>query len=564
MSNLDSTKDSLVLQRQRYEALGTSLNKSSSMRSVFRVLFAATLIFGLPTVILLSNPLKDDVTIVYQMIIFGFRILIIAMCLLLFSRITSEIYTAKNDSDKKLSEVGYKDAKTNTKEERVLLTRITIYSVLKILVFLATFFGLFLFSSKDNYGYIIGQQIIYVLALFLLLLSASFWISRKPDYSPRLGGRLLMLVFVPALFFWGLEVVLGFFNVISDSRFHYNTLQVSYGLIYPFAFIFLLVAVIYTSRKTIREKRSIQKARVADFDRRSGFIGEKNAFSQMIYHIQLFFNKMGRSITRKEKSEKNIDKKPSKLIVNSMWITIFITFFAFAFILPWNMFPHDGILLAGAAIIAYQYSMIKYERDEISVIAVPDKDESIEPPEIRTKELLDSTVRFIMLPTLIFIVVQFILNGVITDGVFTTANLQIILSFTWVIVLIVIPLSIHIIYKLVQNVKEERTKDNVRMYFNGLLFVLLFQVVIYVMTLVGLFGAFYGFGYELIHPVTLALQATFVVVLVILPLVFQFIAVKVNEKGFKILSISTYVLVGLINVGIFTVFIFHILSLFFG
>lgn len=564
MSKLDSTRDGLVLQRQRYEALGASLNKSSSMKSVFKVLFATTLIFGIPTVILLSNPQKDNVTIVYQMIIFGFRILIIAMCLLLFSRVTSEIYTAKNDSDKKLAEIGYKDAKTNTKEERVLLTRTTIYSILKLLVFLATFFGLFLFSSRDNYGYIIGQQVIYIIALFLLLLSVSFWTSRKPDYSPRLGGRLIMLVFVPALVFWGLEVILGFFNVISDSRFHYNTLQVSYGLIYPFAFIFLLVVVLYTSRKTIREKRAIRKARLADFDRRAGFIEDKNPFSQMIYHIQLFFDKMGRTITGKERREKNIDKKPNKLIVNSMWISIFIAFFTFAFILPWNMFPHDGILLAGAAIISYQYSMIKYDRDEINVIAVPDKDESIEPPEIRTKDLLSSTLRFIMLPTLIFIVVQFILNGILTGGEFTTSNLQLILSFTWVIALIVIPLSIHIIYKLVQNIKEDRTMDNIRMYFNGLFFILLFEVVLYVVTVTALFGAFYGYGFELIHTVTLALQATFVVVLVILPIVYQFIAVKVKEEGFKILTISTYVLVGLINVGIFTVFIIHILSLFFG
>ncbi len=564
MSNSDSTKASLILQRQRYDALGASLNKSSSMKSVFKVLFATTLIFGLPTVILLSNPQKDTVTIIYQMIIFGFRILIIAMCLLLFSRITSEVYTAKNDSDKKLAEIGYKDAKTNTKEERVLLTRTSMYSILKLLIFCATFFGLFLFSSRDNYGYIIGQQVIYIIVLFLLLLSASFWTSRKPDYSPRLGGRLIMLVFVPALFFWGMEVILGFFNVISDSRFHYNTLQVSYGLIYPFAFIFLLVAVIYTSRKTIREKRAIQEARVADFDRRSGFIGEKNPFSRMIYHIQLFFNKMGRTITGKEQREKDIDKKPNKLIVNSIWISIFITFFAFAFILPWNLFPHDGILLAGAAIIAYQYSMIKYERDEINVIAVPDKDESIEPPEIRTKELSTLTLRFIMLPTLIFIVVQFIINGVITGGEFTTSNIQLILSFTWVIALIVIPLSIHIVYKIVQNIKEDRTMDNIRMYFNGLFFILLFEIVLFVMTVVALFGAFYGFGYELIHLVTLALQATFVVVLVILPIVYQFIAIKVNEKGFKILTISTYVLVGLINVGIFTAFIIHILALFFG
>jgi len=564
MSKSDSSLDTLILQRQRYDALGASLSKSSSMQSVFKVLFATTLIFGIPTVILLSNPLKDSVTVIYQMIIFGFRILIIAMCLLLFSRVTSELYTAKNDSDKKLAEIGYKDAKTNTKEERVLLTRTTIYSILKLLTFLATFFGIFLFSSRDNYGYIIGHQVIYVVVLFLLLISISFWTSRKPDYSPRLGGRLIMLAFVPALIFWGLEVILGFFGVITDSRFHYNILQVSYGLIYPFAFIFLLVAVLYTSRKTIREKRAIKEARIADFERRSSFIGEKNIFSQMKYQIQLSFNKLGRTITGKEKREKNIDKKPNKLIVNSIWISIFITFFGFAFILPWNMFPHDGILLAGAAMIAYQYSMIKYERDEINVIAVPVKDESIKPPEIRTTELLSSTTRFIMLPTLIFIVVQFILNSIVTKGVFTTSNLQLILSFTWVIALIVIPLSIHIIYKIVQNVKEDRTMDNIRMYFNGLLFILLFEIVLYTMTVAALFGAFYGYGFELIHLVALALQATFVVALVILPIVYQFIAIKVKEKGFKILTISTYVLVGLINVGIFTGFIIHILSLFFG
>ncbi len=564
MSNLDSTSENLILQRQRYGALGASLNKSSRMTSMFKVLFATTLIFGLPTVILLSNPLKDNLTVIFQMVIFGFRILIIAMCLLLFSRVTSKLYTAKNDSDKKLAEIGYKDAKTNTKEERVLLTRTTIYSILKLLILLATFSGLFLFSARDNYGYIIGQQVIYLVVLFLLLLSVSFWTSRKPDYSPRLGGRLLMLVFVPALIFWGLEVILGFFNVISDSRFHYNILQTSYGLIYPFAFIFLLVAVLYTTRKTIREKRAIREARIADFDRRAGFIEEKNPFSQMIYHIQLSFNKMGRAITGRDKRERNIDKRPSKLIVNSMWLTIFATFFGFAFLLPWNMFPHDGILLAGAAIISYQYSMIKFERDELVVIAVPEKDETIEPPEIRTKELLTTTSRFIMLPTLIFIVVQFILNGILTKGVFTTANLQLILSFTWVIALIVIPLSIHIIYKIVQNIKEDRTMDNIRMYFNGLFLILLFELVLYVMTVIALFGAFYGYGFELIHVVTLALQATFIVALVIFPIAYLFIATKVDEKGFKILTISTYVLVGLINIGIFTVFIIHILSLFFG
>ncbi len=564
MSNLDSSNEALILQRMRYEALGTALNKSSSIRSLFKVLFATTLIFGIPTVILLSDPLKDNLTIVFQMVIFGFRILIIAMALLLFSRITPHLYTAKNDSDKKLEEIGYKDPNTNTKEEKLSMTRNVIFSILKVMVFTSTFFGIFLASSRDNYGYIIGQQALYLVVLFLIIVSVKFWISRKPDYSPRLGGRLMMLVFVPALGFWGFEIIIGFFSVISNSRFHHNVLQISFGLIYPFAFIFLLVAVLYTTKKTIREKQTIQKAKEADFDRRAGFIEEKNPFSRMIYRMQLSFNKMFRTITRTEQKEKNIDKKPNLLIVRSMWLTIFVTFFAFAFIVPWNMFPHDGVLLAGAAMIAYQYSMIKYERDEINVIAVAEKDETIEPPAIRTKELLTSTTRYILLPTLIFIVVQYILNGVLTDGVFTTANLQLLLSFTWLTALIVIPLSIHIIYKITQNIKDNRTKENSSMFVRGLLFILLFEIVLYGTTVGALVGAFYGYQFELIHFIALLLQATFIVVLIILPIVFQLIAIRIDEKGFKILSISTYVLIGLINIGIFTGFILHILQLFFG
>jgi hypothetical protein len=564
MSNLDSIDESLILQRKRYEALGTALNKSSSMRSWFKVLFATTLIFGIPTVILLSDPLKDSLTILYQMIIFGFRILIIAMSLLLFARITPQLYTAKNDSDKKLEEIGYKDKNTNTKEERTLLTRNVLFTILKILIFISTFLGMFLISSRDNYGYIIGQQAVYLAVLFIIILTIKFWASRKPDYSPRLGGRLMMLAFVPALYFWGLETIIGFFGVISDSRFHHNILQISYGLIYPFAFLFLLIAVLYTTRKTIREKQSIQKAREADFDRRAGFIEEKNPFSRMIYQIQLSFNKMGRTITRTEQKEKNIDKKPNILIVKAMWLTIFITFFGFAFIIPWNMFPHDGILLAGAAMIAYQYSMVKYERDEIQVLAEAEKDETIDPPAIRTKELLTSTTRYIMLPTMIFIVIQLIMNGVLTDGVFTASNLQLVLSLTWVTALIVIPLSIHIVYKIVQNIKDNRTMANMGMYVRGLLLILIFELVLFGVTVGALVGAFYGYDFQLINFIALLLQATFIVVLIVLPILFQLIATKVQEKGFRILTISSYVLLGLINAGIFTGFILHILQLFFG
>ena len=168
MSNLDTSDESLILQRKRYEALGAALNKSSSMKSWFKVLFATTLIFGIPTIILLSDPLKDTLTIVYQMVIFGFRIVIIAMCILLFSRMTTKLYTAKNDSDKKLEEIGYKDAKTNTKEEKTFLTRNVVYTFLKVLIFISTAFGIFLVSSRDNYGYIIGQQALYLVVVFLI------------------------------------------------------------------------------------------------------------------------------------------------------------------------------------------------------------------------------------------------------------------------------------------------------------------------------------------------------------------------------------------------------------
>ena len=225
MKTVDTSKDALISQRKRFEALGNALKKASSMTSWFKVMFACTLIFGIPTLILLSNPLKDSTTFTIEFLVFGSRILMIALALFLLARITPQIYTAKNDFKMKFEEVGYQQADSNTKEEQKFVLKNMFYSILKILVFIAAGFGLFLVSSRVNYGYIIGQQALYLAVLVILAMTFTFWSNSKPDYSPRLGGRLIVLSFVPATYFWTLEIIIGFFRIISEPNLRYNYTQ---------------------------------------------------------------------------------------------------------------------------------------------------------------------------------------------------------------------------------------------------------------------------------------------------------------------------------------------------
>ncbi|MHA2309115.1 MAG: hypothetical protein ACXABJ_07550 [Candidatus Heimdallarchaeaceae archaeon] len=157
MTTAEGIPSTIIRERKRYEKLGFALNKAASIRTWLKVLFAITLILGLPTLPLLSDPLKDATTTLYQVVIFGFRVLLIAMILFLAQKITPQMYTAKNDLDIKLEEIGFKDPNTNTMEENRIINRNVVFTVMKMIILIASAIGLFLVGSRDNYGYIISH-----------------------------------------------------------------------------------------------------------------------------------------------------------------------------------------------------------------------------------------------------------------------------------------------------------------------------------------------------------------------------------------------------------------------
>ena len=558
MKTVDTSKDALISQRKRFEALGNALKKASSMTSWFKVMFACTLIFGIPTLILLSNPLKDSTTFTIEFLVFGSRILMIALALFLLARITPQIYTAKNDFKMKFEEVGYQQADSNTKEEQKFVLKNMFYSILKILVFIAAGFGLFLVSSRVNYGYIIGQQALYLAVLVILAMTFTFWSNSKPDYSPRLGGRLIVLSFVPATYFWTLEIIIGFFRIISEPNLRYNYTQSSYGFVYPFVFLFLVIVVLITTKKTIREKTTLQEAREEEFQRVSTFIEEKNFLRRAKYKYDIWWNQLTQKISPKSK-DRDIDKKPNIILVNSLWISLFVTVLIFAFVIPWNMFPQDAMLFVSVLMISFQYSMIKYERDEIEVLSEPVRNEEIEPPSIRTKELPVVSLRIILLPTVIFIIAQYIMSGVLSSGLFTTDNKMIIMLFTWISALIVVPTSLQLIFLISKNMKTNRELKNVKMYLTSFIYLLGFELLLYIITVISLFAAL-QYNFQLIDPSALILQAVIVLVMLIIPIAFILISLKVDDKGFRILRICTWVLIALINLVIVEEFLHFVIS----
>ncbi|MCK5141355.1 MAG: hypothetical protein KAQ70_04105, partial [Candidatus Heimdallarchaeota archaeon] len=104
MTSSESDSTAIIKQRKRFEALGNAINKADGMANWLKVLIAFTLIFGLPTIALLADPAKDTTIVMYELVIFAFRILIIAMILYLISKITREIFTASSDYEKKMEE----------------------------------------------------------------------------------------------------------------------------------------------------------------------------------------------------------------------------------------------------------------------------------------------------------------------------------------------------------------------------------------------------------------------------------------------------------------------------
>ena len=556
MTSAEGTSSTVIRQRKRYEKLGFALNKAGSIKTWLKVLFATTLILGLPTLPLLTDPLKDGTTTLYHVVIFGFRILIIAMILFLTLKITPQMYTAKNDLDIKIEEIGYKDANTNTKEERQLVNRNLIFTAMKIIVLVASGLGMFLVGSRDNYGYIIGQEIIYVILVVGLGLTYKFWISKDPDYSPRLGGRNLVLVFLPLLYLLGLEVIIDFFSVLSEPRFHYNTLQVTWGLMYPFIFIFILIAVLISTKKTIREKITMQDARLAEFKRRESLLEDKGFFAQFSYSTKTAWNKFTQIFFRRDTVEKrDLDKKPNEILVKSMWIALFAVFIPFGLILPWNLFPHDGLLILAALIIGYQYSMVKYDRKEIDVLSQPEKNEEIEPPEIRTNTLTSTTTRLVILPLVVFIIAEFLMSGII-------ANPLAVVGFTWITLLLVIPISIQLITYINANTKNNRTEDNVRMFRNSMIILTIIEVVLLIGSIVGRYLGL-SLGVEFFIPkIAIFIQATLLFVLLLVPITYLYIIPKLDDKQFKIVRIALYVLIAILNVAILAWFILDILSAF--
>lgn len=558
MKTTDSSSEALIRQRMRFEALGNALKRASSMSSMFKVMFAITLIFGLPTLILLSNPLKDGTTFGIQLLVYGSRVLIVALAFYLLARFTPELYTAKNDLKIKIEEIGYQQADTNSVEEKNLLVRNILYSILKILVFLASGFGLFLISSRVNYGYIIGQQAIYLAAIVIILATVKFWSNSKPDYSPRLGGRLIVLAFVPATYFWAFEIIINFFSVITESNIRYNYTQSSFGFVYPFVILFLIVAVMITTKKTIREKTALQNARENEFKRVSTFIEEKGIFRKLKYKYDIWWNKVSQKISPKSRKE-NLDRKPGSVFINSIWITLFVSVLAVAFIVPWNIFPQDAMLFVSVLMISYQFSMIKYERGEIEVISEPKKNEEITPPSIRTYELSKITLRLILLPTIIFIVTQYVMSGILGGGILTADNRMLILLFTWIAVLIVLPTSVQMMILISRDLKDNRKFKNFKMYFTLFINILILELILYVITVVSYFVAL-QFDFQFIDTTALILQAVIVFVMVILPIVYLLISTKLDDKGYRILQICTWVLLGLIGIIIFEEFLHFVIE----
>ena len=564
MTSDESIPAAVLRQRRRYEALGVALNKSSGMKSWFKVLFILALVSGIPAIILLRDPLKDGLTTAYQMIIIGSRIFIIIITLFLLMKIMPEVYTAKNDFDMKLQEVGYKDSKTNTKEEKQFVYRKLIFTVLKIVILVTSFFGLFLTGSRDNYGFIIGNQILYLLVIVGFLLTLKFWFSSGPENSPRMGGRSIIQVLIPGAVLWGLEVFIEFFTFLSEPRFHFNTLQISWGIMYPFMLLFILIAVIYTSKKTVRERMLLQEAKELEFKRKESFIDDKKFYSRAFFGFQTRWNEFNQIFRKKDTEKvKNIDKKPNEKVVKVIWISLFATFIPFVFILPWNFFPHDGIVIFGALMVAYQYSMIKYQRLEIEVISEPERDESITPTEIRKPEFISGTLRWILIPMILFMIAVYLIGGVITSGILTRNNEMLLLSFTWISVLIVIPLSIQITANIKNSADENRTKENVGMHRNSLVLILILELVLIVGSIVGnIVGKV--LNVEIIPLTTILMQATIAGVLVVIPIIYQFVIPKLNDQNYKIFNIGTFVVVALADAGIFVWFIFNIILRFFS
>ncbi|MCK5408800.1 MAG: hypothetical protein KAJ30_00925, partial [Candidatus Heimdallarchaeota archaeon] len=478
----------------------------------------------------------------------------------LISKITREIFTASSDYEKKMEEIGFKDSNTNTQEEKKLMNYKVLYTIISVLVILASFIGVFMVGSRHVATYITGQTIVYIIIVVCLGLTFKFWSRRNSEESPRMGGRKLIQILMPIFFFLAIEVIIDFFGILSEARFRVNSLQLSWGIVYPFLFLFLLIAILITTKKTAREKISLHDAKVADFKRRETHIQDKNRFKQAFFSMKVSWNKFTDFIVPRDPSKKkNLDRKPSKALVQSIWITLFITVIPFSLIITWSLFPQDGLLFIGALMISYQYSMTKYERYEIDVIAEPARDESIKPTEMRQPNMLNNALIMLLLPTLIFITIQYLISGVIIGETLTESTEMVIIGFTWVSALIVLPISYQLFFKIKNNTDIDRSEENVSMYRGGLVKILIIEIVLLFCSIGGHFFATIFVSYDYIQWMAMGLQLAFVAALIILPLIFLYAVPKLSDQGYKIAKISSIIVISIINVAILALFLVDII-----
>ncbi|MHA1397038.1 MAG: hypothetical protein ACTSSF_04965, partial [Candidatus Heimdallarchaeaceae archaeon] len=177
--------------------------------------------------------------------------------------------------------------------------------------------------------------------------------------------------------------------------------------------------------------------------------------------------------------------------------------------------------------------------------------------QIRTLDAINITYRLVTLPLFVFIIAQFIMSGVITKGVFTLDDELVVIGFTWVAVLMLIPISIQMFHLLKTNTDINRSKANLLMHRNTLITFLIIEVFLLVASLIGRIFA-HSIDYTYILPIAIYMQATIVGVTLILPLLYHLIAPRLKEQNYKGFKIGTYIFVGLVDAGILVWFIFDI------
>ncbi|MHA1205118.1 MAG: hypothetical protein ACTSSL_09305 [Candidatus Heimdallarchaeaceae archaeon] len=562
MSTLDEVPQELIEQRLRYEALGLSINTGNKIASWLKVLYTFCLIILLPTLLLLSDPLKDNVTYMYQALGIGFRILLASMIIYFISKIAPLLYAAKNDYNKLLSTVGYNDPEKNTKDEVQLVRRKFVIDYIYLISLISVFLSVFVVNNRNNIAFIIGHEVIVFVILVGLILIWKFWLYKDSTKVPFLGGRLLVLSFIPLVTVWGIEIFIEFFSTLSKPRFDFNRLQLTYSLVYPIVFILISVAVLISTKKTKREKLALRKEKDYEITRKSKFIEDKNVLSKAFFKIETTIYKI-KSTFRKEmdeqKLEKKLDKKPSYILVQSIWIALILSFIPLSILISWNLFPHDGIFMIVSVITAYVYSMVKYHRYDIDVIGYIEKKAEKEPPLLRKPEISSQLFQSLSLVSVVFIVAIMIVGPIITKGDYSGFNGMIVTAFSWISVILSFPLSIRLMYFLKQGFDETRRKEDTALPLQTLLPILIMELAL----VIGMFAAHIyvpNFGIQFLANISFYLILLIIFLVLVIPISYILVVpFAKDDKQYQIITIGFYALLFCSIMGSFVWFIFDVI-----